>query len=209
MKRTLVVLLAIFMATSLFASVRLPFNHNATLIPANSSLVSGGFDVFFNQLMVEYTQGLKGTNIHGKIAVGNRAFIMEGLLHHHLFEWNKINMGFSYGGQYHFQKYYISEIAPAILWNMSHKFNDQIDFYGGTEFKLNFGLKYDYNDNTGAIGYNKFQLAPDWNIYFGTQIDIAKNLEVYIELAPSFIGAGSNAYVGVNYYISKGLKVVK
>ena len=207
MKKVVLIVVSLIMTLSLYAEANLPFNHNATLIPVNASLASGGFNVDLNQLMLEFTQGIKGTNVHAKLAVEPTEFIAEALLSHSILEWNKINMGFSYGAQIHQDTRWVMEVAPTVMWNMSHKFNESVDFYGGTKFRLNLGLRYAWNGT--SWGYNTFIIDPDWGLYLGTQIDIAKNLELYIELQPGLVSASSNAYIGVSYYIPKGKTVTE
>jgi hypothetical protein len=204
MKKVVLIVASIVMTLSLYAEANLPFNHNATLIPEKASLASGGFNVDLNQLMLEFTQGIKGTNLHAKLAVEPTEFIFEALLSHKLFTWNEIDMGFSYGAQLHQDTRFVTELTPSVLWNMSHKFNEVIDFYGGSRFKLNFALGYSWNGT--SWGYNNFFIDPDWSLYMGTQIDIAKNLELYIELQPGLLSSRSNAYIGVSYYIPKANK---
>lgn len=204
MKKVLIILLALTLTVAMYAEANLPFNHNATLNPEKTSLISGGFNLDLNQLMLEYSLGLKGTNLHAKLAVEPTEFIAEVLLSHAILEWNKIDMGFSYGGQIHQDTRTIFEISPTVMWNISHKFNDTVHFYGGTKFRLNLGLRYTWNGT--SWGYNTSVIDPDWNLYLGTQINIAKNLGLYIELQPGLISASSNAYIGVNYTIPKGKK---
>lgn len=208
MKRILVVILVLVLATvAIGGEANLPFNHNATLIPANASVASGGFSGDLNQIMLEYTQGLKRTNVHGKLAFQPTEFLFEVLLNHKLFDWNNIDMGFSYGAMIHQDTRDIRELCPTIIWNMSHKFTDDVDFYGGTKARVNLELDYTWDGNNW--GYNDFAIDIDWNLYLGTQIDIAKNLELYIELQPALLNAVSTSYIGVNYYIRQGIKVTE
>ncbi|MFA6619278.1 MAG: hypothetical protein WCT23_09445 [Candidatus Neomarinimicrobiota bacterium] len=205
MKKVIIVLLALSLAVTAFAGMNMPFNHNATMIPVNASLASAAFYDSFRLLTLEFTQGFKGTNAHAKLALGTAALGAEVLLSHNLFQWEKIDMGFSYGGQFSFVKNGGWYLSPVVMWNMSHKFNNTVDFYGGTKFMLDMG--FDYRWNGSQWGYSKFALRADWALYMGTQIDIADNLELFFELTPGIINSGSSGFIGVNYYIPKGVKI--
>ncbi len=207
MRKAIVVILALVLATAAFAEFSV--NHNATLIPATANTLSGGASMSLGTWNIEYTQGLKGTNLHVKASYGFNILRAQGLVRHCILEWNEIDMGFGYGGEFEFRGGGSWELSPLATWNMSHKFTQDVDFYGGVVGGFTFGY-----DSTPA--WNGTAWAPagayaeiPLGIYYGTQIDIAKNLELYMELQTGIINYGNNAFIGVNYYLSKGLQIEK
>ncbi|MDZ7797626.1 MAG: hypothetical protein U5N56_11550 [Candidatus Marinimicrobia bacterium] len=98
MKKVFAVIMSLILATVAFAEM--PVNHNATLIPPKASLLSGGFDNGFSSTYLEYTHGLKGTNLHVKLSAGKYRFEAQGLIRHCIIEWGGIDMGFGYGGEF-------------------------------------------------------------------------------------------------------------
>ncbi len=193
------VLLAVLLMLTLSLSYAIPFNHNATLIPAKSALISGGFNGNLSSMTVEYTQGLKSSNLHGKLNFGGGAINIQGSMQHTLFEWNKIDMGFSYGIEFSVltgSPWW--EISPFAMWNISHKFTQQVDFYGGVLFAFDIG-------STWGTMFTDI----DFNMYYGTQIDLTEQLELYVELHTSIFSGANNAFIGVNYYLPNGFRKVK
>ncbi|MFO7841099.1 MAG: hypothetical protein R6V48_02920 [Fidelibacterota bacterium] len=197
MKKFVVAILMTFVLAT-FSFAEMPVNHNATLIPPKASLVSVGFDPGFNAGYLEYTQGLKGTNLHVKLSAGRRIFQAQGLVRHCILEWNGIDMGFGYGGEFTLQNGTWWEVTPMASWHMSHNFTQKVDFYGGVLSGFSFGKDY----------WGGFAEVPV-GIYYGTQIDIAKNLELYAELQTGILNHKNSAFFGVNYYIAEGIEVPK
>jgi hypothetical protein len=208
MKKTIGIVLALVLATSAFAEFSV--NHNATLIPEKASTLSAGVTgVGFSTWNLEYTQGLKKTNLHVKASYGWRTARIQGLLRHCILEWNGIDMGFGYGGEFEFCKVFSWELSPLASWNMSYNFTENIDFYGGVIGGFTFG--YDLRqswDGTAWVDNGAYAQVP-LGLYYGTQIDIASNLELYIELQTGLFNYSGNAFIGVNYYLSKGLQIEK
>ena len=208
MKKVIVVILCLVLTS--FAFAEFSVNHNATLIAAKASTISGGvMAIGFGIWNLEYTQGLKGTNLHAKLGYGFRRFYAQGLVRHCILEWNDIDMGFGYGGEFEYRNGGSWELSPLATWNMSHKFTEDVDFYGGVIGGFTFG----WNNNPAWIGgvwtaqgaYVEIPIA----LYYGTQIDIASNLELYMEIQTGINDYAGGAYIGVNYYLSKGLKIEK
>jgi len=197
MKKALIVILTLLVAT--FAFAEFSVNHNATLIPQKASTLSGGVQAInLGTWNLEYTQGLKGTNLHVKASYGFRTTRIQGFVRHCILEWNGIDMGFGYGGEVEFRPGNF-EIKPLASWNMSYNFNNDVDFYGGFIGGVAFG------SNTWSGVYLDIPIGA----YYGTQIDIASNLELYMEIQTGILDYAGGAYIGVNYYLSKGLQIEK
>jgi hypothetical protein len=193
MKKVLALVLTLVLVSSAFAIA--PVNHNATLIPAKTSLLSGGVAETLTGLSLEYTLGMSKTNLHAKIVMLNRNYTFEGLLHHYLFNWNDIAMGFTYGGEAEFSTRRF-QISPVGMWNMSYELADNVSFYGGLKYQIDFGTSW----GTAFVDH-------DMNLYLGTQIDVAKKLEVYLEVQPALWNSATWGFIGVNYYLgNKSLK---
>lgn len=200
MRKAIIVILTLLVATTAFAEFSV--NHNATLIPAKASTLSGGvYAIGFDTWNLEYTQGLKGTNLHVKAAYGNRTFYVQGFVRHCILEWLGIDMGFGYGGEFEIDSWNNWEITPMGSWNMSYNFNHDIDFYGGVLGGFTFGNR----PWSTPSAYVEIPIA----LYYGTQIDIASNLELYIEIQTAINDYRAGAYIGVNYYLSKGIQIEK
>ena len=200
MKKVIAVAMALVLAT--FAFAEFSVNHNATLIPQKASTLSGGvYAIGFDVYNLEYTQGLKGTNLHVKASYGNRTLSVQGMVRHCILEWLDIDMGFGYGGEFEFYKWgsTIWELSPLGSWNMSYNFTNDVDFYGGILGGFTFG------NRSWSGPYAEIPIA----LYYGTQIDIANNLELYMEIQTGINDYRSGAYIGVNYYLAKGIELEK
>lgn len=208
MKKLSLIVLAIVFASTAFAEFSV--NHNATLIPEKASTISGGIlGIDFSTWNIEYTQGLKGTNLHVKASYGYHTGRIQALLRHCILKWNEVDMGFGYGGEFEIIRGGYWQLSPLGSWNMSYNFNQDIDFYGGVIGGFTFG----YNatqiwNGTTFVDKGAYVEVPI-GLYYGTQIDIASNLELYIELQTGLNDYYSGAYIGVNYYLSKGLQIEK
>ena len=194
MKRVLVFVLLSLMLSSIHA---IPINHNATLIPTKTSLISGGFNGNLGAITLEYTHGLNNTNLHAKLNMGGGTVNLQTSMRHCILDWKNIDMGFGYGAELSLRTaggWW--EFSPLAMWNMSHNFREHIDFYGGFLFAFDIGSAW-------GTAFTDV----DFNMYYGTQIDLIKNLELYIELQTSIASGANGSFIGVNYYLPRGVEL--
>ncbi|MCF7832566.1 MAG: hypothetical protein K9N05_03180 [Candidatus Marinimicrobia bacterium] len=192
MKKAIVILFIIVFGTMAFASN--PVNYKAKLLPAKGMLVSGGTSTTVGMATVGFSYGLNKTNIHAKINYTALRSEIEGIMQHQLLELAGIDMGFSYGAHILFGGARL-EVGGIVMWNMSYELASNVAFYGGLKYKIGYGI-------SGGWSYFINRLS----VYLGTEIELIKNLKLYIELQPTILNTdgrmiGANAaLIGVNYY---------
>lgn len=185
MKKTLVLLLLLGFAGMALAIA--PVNHTAKLLPEKGMLISGGTSNSFTTVSAEFTYAFAKANLHGKAYYVARSVHLEGLMQHYLTDLKTIDMGFSYGSHILFGPSRL-EIAAIAMWNMSYTLASNVAFYGGLKYTIGYGNFFS--------GYFINRL----NTYLGTEIDLVKNLKLYVEIQTNIFGAANNAFMGVNYY---------
>jgi len=192
MKKLMVIAMILIVASVSFAAH--PVNYTAKLLPQKGMLISGGTSTNIGAFTTEFTYGFSKANIHAKINYLGTRFNLEGLMQHHLFEWNSIDMGFSYGGHVLFGGAML-EIGAIAMWNMSYPLASNVSFLGGFKYKIGYGISW-------GTGYFINRLVA----YLGTEIEIIENLKLYIELQPTILNTDgrmlgvNGSFIGVNYY---------